>query len=118
MLVSKAGPYCAWMTAVLIFTTDRKSFCLINKRTCQKRCHNKQNKQQNTVNELDGPEQKPEQQHNRYSAQATAWMTEEFWFDSGEEQEILLFSKAPRPVLEPTLPPIQYVPGAGFPEVS
>jgi hypothetical protein len=41
----------------------------------------------------------------------TGWTTKEQGFDSWEKQEIFRFSIAFRPALEPTQPPIQYVPG-------
>jgi hypothetical protein len=40
------------------------------------------------------------------------WMAEEFGFDSRKDYETFLNSATSRPALEPTQPPILYVPGA------
>jgi hypothetical protein len=43
------------------------------------------------------------------SGHAVGWATKVSWFNSRYERDILLFSEASRPILSPTLPPIQVV---------
>lgn len=45
-------------------------------------------------------------QHSQYDDLAIHWMTEQSWLDSLNRHEMFLFSKAFRPSLGPTQPPI------------
>jgi len=47
-----------------------------------------------------------------------AWPSEVPWFDSGQRQEILLFSEAHRSAPRPSQPPIQLVLWGSFPGVK
>jgi hypothetical protein len=49
---------------------------------------------------------------------ATGWTTKESRLNSRQEQEIFLSSIMSRPALEPTQPPVQWVPGAVYPGIK